>query len=140
MGIKPVLQTAAHEHVSHSIPINSSTKKHHHSGKQCREAHTHLVENDTSKDEEEHEYVQEGLRTLHRTEGGGVPTAGRLHQILDRRKDVHKDVGTEHGTGKEQEYHPTYGRRITERRFHLICHDILDVIISNSVIILPSGA
>ena len=56
------------------------------------EAHTHLVEYYTRKDEEENKDVEESLGTLHRAERRGVPATFRLQQVFDRRQDVHEYV------------------------------------------------
>ena len=108
MSSEPLLQTAALEAVGYGIPLDAGTDEHHYAREQCGEAHTHLIEDDSGKNQEEDENVEEGFRTLHRTEGSRVPAAGREHQVFDRRKDVHEDVGTEHGKRQEEEHGPAY--------------------------------
>ena len=90
--VKPGFQTASLKSLRNGIPVDGSTHQHHSSRKDSRETYTHLVQNDTGKDEEKDKYIQEGLGTLHGAEGGRIPSACGLHQVLDGRKNVHKDV------------------------------------------------
>ena len=93
---KPCLHAAANEAVADGIPLDDGSNKHYRTREQGRKADTHLVEDDTGEDEEEYEYVKECLCSLHRSESIGIPTALGLHKVLDRRQDVHEDVGAEH--------------------------------------------
>ena len=99
---EPCLHTAADECLGDGVVLDERADQHHSARQQGCEADTHLVEDDSGEDEEENEHVEEGLCSLHRAERGGVPSAGRLHQILDRRQNVHEDVGTEHRHSQQQ--------------------------------------
>ena len=111
---EPSFHTAAHKGLRNGIVLNQTTDKHYGTGQYCRKSHTHLVEDNTREDEEENEHVQERLRTLHGTKSGGIPTSCRLHQILDGRKDVHENVGTEHGQSQQQQRCPSHGRAVSQ--------------------------
>ncbi len=84
------------------------------------DAESHLVKDDTGEDEEEHEYVKEHLRALHGTKGGGVPATGILHQVLDRREDVHEDVTAEHGECQQQQRGPPHGGGVSQSFFNCL--------------------
>ena len=89
---EPGLQAAADERFAHGEPLDAGACEHH-SGREYRgEADSHLVENDSGEDQEEHEDVEEHFGSLHRAECGGIPSPGFLHQVLDRGEDVHENV------------------------------------------------
>ena len=93
---EPCLKSASHKTFADGIVLDESTCQHDSSGENCSEANAHLVEDDACEDEEEDKDVEEGFRALHGTERRGVPTTLGEHEVLDGRKDVHEDVGTEH--------------------------------------------
>ena len=118
---EPSLQAAADEPVADSVPLDAGAHQHHATREKGREADTHLVEDNTGKDEE---HVEERLGTLHGAEGVRIPAALRLHEVFDRRQDVYEDVGTEHGQCQEQQGGPTDGCRVAQSfifHFLLFC-------------------
>ena len=70
----------------------------------------------------EHENVEEHLGTLHRSEGGRVPAARLLHQVLDGREDVHEDVAAEHGERQQQQGRPAHRGGVSESLLNCLCH------------------
>ena len=99
---EPFLKPRALEHCCYRIPVDGGTDKHYGTRKHGGESHAHFVEDNTGKNEEENKNIEECFRTLHCTEGCFVPTSSRLHQILNRREDVHEDIGTEHRKRQEE--------------------------------------
>ena len=73
---EPCLHTTAHESVGHSIILDETAYEHDGTGQNGRETHTHLIQDDTGKNEEENEHIQERFCTLHGTERGGIPASG----------------------------------------------------------------
>ena len=125
MLCEPSLQAAAYESRADRIVFHESAGQHHYAGKQSRETDSHLVEDDSREDQKENKDVEEGLRTLHGSEGGGVPAALGQHQILDGRKNVHENVGTEHGECQQEKSGPAHGGGISERFLNFSHCDIL---------------
>ena len=93
---EPCFHAAANEAVADCIPFDDSANKHDGTREKGCEANSHLVEDDACEDEEEYEYIKESLCSLHCSESIRIPTALGLHKVLDRRQNVHEDVGAEH--------------------------------------------
>ena len=105
--------------------FNDTTHQHHGARKHSGETHTHLVENDTGEDEEEHKDIEEHLRALHRAKGQTVPAACILHQVLDRRQNVHKYIAAEHGQRQQQQRCPTHSCAVSQCFDTCLCHTII---------------
>ncbi len=104
---KPYVEARTCEGVGEGIPVDCGADEHDGTREDSGEAHAHLVEDDAGKNEEEDEDVEEGLRALHRAEGGGVPSLLALQEVFDRRENVHEDVGAEHCKRQQSERGPT---------------------------------
>ena len=114
---EPSLKAGADERRADGVVLEKSAQQHDGSREHGREAHAHLVQDDAREDEEEYEYVEERLGALHRAECLGIPAARGLHQVLDRREDVHEDIGAEHREREQQERRPAHSRRVAESGF-----------------------
>ena len=97
MSVEPSGKAGAREIVAYGVELNASAYEHHNARKHGGETHSHLVEDDTCKDKEEHVNVEEHLCALHTAERLAVPSAGVLHQVLDGGQNVHKYITAKHG-------------------------------------------
>ena len=70
VGVEPLVQRIRliAESIGEGIPIDGSTHKHHSTRKESGEAHPHLVQDDTCKNEEEDKHIEERFGPLHGTE------------------------------------------------------------------------
>ena len=73
---KPGLKTGSDKAVGYGIPLDAGTNEHHDAREQRGEAHAHLVEDDTGKNQEEHKHVEEYLSAFLGTESRRTPAAG----------------------------------------------------------------
>lgn len=119
--VEPHFQATAGKHVGDGIPVDGCADQHHRTRKYGREAHAHLVEDNAGKYKEEYEYVEECFAALHCAESGGIPSAFGLHQVFDRRQDVHEDVRAEHCQCQQSEGCPPCPRFVAEAFGPLQC-------------------
>ena len=136
--VEPSFQSAAVERLADGVVFDQTAYEHHGTRKHGGEAHAHLVEDDAGEDEEEHEDVQEGFRTLHGAESEAVPSAFGLHEVLDGGQNVHENVAAEHGQGQQQQGNPPHGGVVSQGEF--FCHICLILRFMISVLwLLASG-
>ena len=84
---------------------------------------------DTGKNEEKHKDIKECLRALHRTECRRVPSPAALldrkhHQVLDRRQNIHKNIGAKHSQRQQKESNPAHCSTVSQRFNTCLCHTI----------------
>ena len=123
--VKPCFERTANEAFADGVVLDTGTKEHDHAGEYGSEAHSHLVEDNSCKDEKEDKHVEKRLGALHGTESRGVPAAFGEHQILDGREDVDEDVGTEHGQCQKQQGRPSECGRVSKCFLNLLSHRLM---------------
>ena len=119
-------QAALRKAVGKGVIVDASAKQHHRTGKYGGEAHPHLVQDDTGENQEKHKHIEKCLRACETAVGHGVPPAGVLQNLLQRRQHIHEDVAEKHGRCKQHQGRPTHPFAVVEKNLiGVFCHFIL---------------